>query len=127
MRNQIKALKGQKKIAQGKASPRATPWVDRQKKFQALKGRQKFSILRHASHDLDFIRRQAVKLEYNLVNQIVGKRICASSESSAALGFWKGSRIPSSSESLRRMFWAASVLALARNGRTSRPPPDLGI
>jgi len=32
--------KARKKIAQGKASPGATPWVSRPKDFQALKGRQ---------------------------------------------------------------------------------------
>src|SRR5436309_11728121 len=34
-------LKARKIIAQGKASPRATPWVNRRKDFQALKGRKK--------------------------------------------------------------------------------------
>jgi hypothetical protein len=34
-------LKARKKIAQGKANPRATPWVRVPKNFQALKGRQK--------------------------------------------------------------------------------------
>ena len=33
-------LKARKKIAQGKASLRATPWVNRPQNFQALKGRQ---------------------------------------------------------------------------------------
>ena len=36
-------LKARKKIAQGKASPRATPWVNRPQNFQALKGRQKLA------------------------------------------------------------------------------------
>jgi len=33
-------LKARKKIAQGKASPRATPWGNRPQNLQALKGRQ---------------------------------------------------------------------------------------
>ena len=35
-------LKARKIIAQGKASLRATPWVNRPQNFQALKGRQNF-------------------------------------------------------------------------------------
>ena len=38
-------LKTRKKIAQGKASLRATPWVNSPQNFQALKGRQKIPVL----------------------------------------------------------------------------------
>ena len=42
-RLKLKGLKARKKIAQGKASLRATPWVDHPQNFQALKGRKKSS------------------------------------------------------------------------------------
>lgn len=44
----VEGLKARKIIAQGKASLRSTPWVNRPQNFQALKGRQSFSTLQRA-------------------------------------------------------------------------------